>query len=152
MKLYFADIDGIYNTPQLNRNQNDQGVDVGLLENAVMDEKLDLMRERVLPYHPNLKTVITSSWRYQTRLSVFKDVFDDFNVIDKLPVAEKSRGQIIQEYIDNMDQKVDNYVVVDDVWNLVSEIEYGKLVLVNGEKGLIERDCEKINYVLDGEE
>lgn len=148
MKLLLTDIDGIYNTPQFDRNQHSQGVDVGLLENAVMDVKLDLMRERVLPYHPNLKTIITSSWRYHTRLSAFQNVFDGFNVIDKLPVAEKSRGQLIQQYIDSMDETVDNYVVVDDVWNLVSEIEYGKLVLVNGEKGLIERDCEKINYVL----
>lgn len=135
MKVLFLDFDGVLNSEQSKifwHNIKDQAAfeeqmktsSGGILEMIAMEfcpialSNLDELLRRT----PELKIVISSSWRASRSVEELKDLFKSSlirdAIIDKTESFSNTRGEEIQKWL-NEHPKVTHYVIVDDDRNML---------------------------------
>ena len=100
----------------------------------------------------NYKVVVSSAWRVGRSVEQLQVLLADkgfigevigktgsLNVLDDL-----RRGKEIQEYFDTFQDKITNFVIVDDEDYDIAPMFPDKIVKVNGKLGLMESDISKI--------
>ncbi len=131
MNIVFLDIDGVVNTPLLDTEPFDlingktkkDGFYYGLAfptdKKLYNRQAIMLLNKLCIEY--DAKIVISSTWKvlgitYLKELLVNSGLIDSIEVIDTTPHVEDfrlTRGEEIQEYLDNHPEVV-NYVILDD--------------------------------------
>lgn len=109
MNVVFLDIDGV-----LNRYCDDN------FENFY-PELMDLVNQLA---HPDVKFVLSSSWRYSHSLIEMREVLAEYgfkgDLIDTTPILPKSfrsyfsRGQEIEMWLNSHKGEYNSYVILDD--------------------------------------
>lgn len=140
MELLFLDIDGVLNEIGVIGNRVVNG-----LEDAVDDEKVNLLEKEVYNRRDNLYTVISSSWRMEYGVSDFKEVLPGLRVIDKIG-DNLERQEEIKRYVKNQDY-LDAWVVVDDDRFRFDDIN-PHCVFTKRYKGITKFNCEDIRWYL----
>lgn len=112
MKVLFLDIDGVLNTPGYCRSRDGKTLQDCVMEQKVQDVSMLFEPESEF-YVEDLKTVISSSWRYFTDIETFRDVLGPLKVQDCLMEdTDKTRWECISDYLEDRD--VGDYLILDD--------------------------------------
>jgi hypothetical protein len=139
MKVLFLDVDGVLNNFK-ERNFGEQ------FSPSACENLNSLLKDE-----PDLKIVISSSWRNKPGgLSYVKKIFhknaiDATKIIDKTGNENGLRGYQIQCWLDN-NPGVTNLVIIDDNSDMCVLIT--KLVKTNMFVGLTSADCKKALDIL----
>jgi hypothetical protein len=153
MKVLFLDIDGVLNSEQFYRALYRQ-VNVALALTDFCPIACSNLME-ILVEAPEVKIVVSSSWRIGTELSELRQILwanakvPENRVIDKTPLLSDwggPRGFEIQAWLDKHPE-VTKFVILDDT----DDMEHLKpfLVLTDLKHGLQLRDSEKVLSLLD---
>lgn len=156
MKVLFLDIDGVLN----NSNTFQLRLEGGLLIPPSADplETSCLVElDRVMETIPELKIVVSSSWRIIRKLDQLKEIFQKANfknfekIIDVTPILSERRGHEIQKWL-NKNPLVERYAIVDDD-NDMLDSQQSRFIKTWFHHGGLTKDCaDKIIDVLNGKE
>jgi predicted mannosyl-3-phosphoglycerate phosphatase (HAD superfamily) len=132
MNIIFLDIDGVLS----NGSKYEWNIDSCLL----LDK---------LCYKHNLKIVITSSRRLNTNKQKLQDIFG-YNYIttkiyDYTPILNVDRGLEIELYL--IDNKVDNYLILDDNIKDIELYNLKNIVKCNSVKGFTNNEYNQITEI-----
>lgn len=168
MNIIFLDIDGVLNSAEFaERNYNETGKGLFMFD-FVDPFAVDSMK-KFLDKHPDIRLVISSSWRYG---NVHKTV-DFFRSNGMSPLADYvigdtprsysgERGNEIQWFLEHIgtdvmgdfiidnDIKVDRYVIVDDDFDMLDFQKENNLVKIDSMHGITNNDYDKIEKILYG--
>lgn len=168
MNIIFLDIDGVLNSAEFaERNYNETGKGLFMFD-FVDPFAVDSMK-KFLDKHPDIRLVISSSWRYG---NVHKTV-DFFRSNGMSPLADYvigdtprsysgERGKEIQWFLEHIgtdvmgdfiidnDIKVDRYVIVDDDFDMLDFQKENNLVKIDSMHGITNNDYDKIEKILYG--
>jgi Swiss Army Knife RNA repair-like protein len=159
MNILMLDCDGVLNSKQHFLMLEDQKLTnasrLRVLPSEYMTTYTDAKNVWCLKYIlenvPDLKIVISSSWRNVFELEQFKELFkhyglDGERIIGKTPRKLSSvRSEEIRMWLDNSDEVITNWIALDDhkIWNLGDPEEINE-VLTDPWIGLTMLDAFKI--------
>lgn len=159
MRVIFLDIDGVMNSQESfleDYKSRDNGKDTGKCRRCCGElfsrGAVETLQE-VLNYSPDIKIVISSTWRNRERNEIL-DVFNDNGIdisdrwIDITPwtfkkkesekYSEVERGYQIQEWLDdNKDKNIEEFVIIDDDQDMAHLLT--KLVKTRWTEGLTKK-------------
>lgn len=156
MKIIFLDIDGVLNSQKfLDAGGNQKQTKFPEFVSKFIDcHAVSLLKQIVDA--TNAKIVISSTWKNGVDRTPewFVDLFNticgiQFDVIDKTPLLDTSRGEEIKAWLDN--NHVDNFVIIDDDGNDFLDEQKHKLVQTTFENGLTEKEVDEAITILNME-
>lgn len=164
-KILFLDFDGVLNNNDARRIYPICGFHSRHLNNEEFRKNEFNFVQRCLDslnyligQVPDLITVISSNWRFESKIENFKKLFDLFeikyNSIDMIP--QHTRGndfykrsfliiEYLNKYYDNLNEI--KYVAVDDRKDLFHS-DFKNVVFTNPELGLTNKDVDDIIFYL----
>lgn len=169
MNIIFLDIDGVLNSNDF-ANKHYEETGKGLLMYDFLDPNaVDGMVE-FLDKHPDIRLVISSSWRYGNVHKTIKFFTKNgmmslvsYIIGDTPRSYSGERGKEIQWFLEHVgtdvmgdfildnDIKIDRYVIVDDDdYDLLDSQKENHLVKIDGVHGITNKDYEKIEKILYG--
>ena len=169
MNIIFLDIDGVLNSVEFaERHYKETGKRLSLFD--LLDPFAVDSMKKFLDKHPDIRLVISSSWRYG---NVYETV-DFFRSNGMSPLADYvigdtprsysgERGKEIQWFLEHIGTdvmgdfiidnniKVDRYVIVDDEdFDMLGFQKENHLVKIDGLHGITNNDYDKIEKMLYG--
>ena len=152
MVYIFLDIDGVLNSTEWEKKcrigkRIHEDLDFSFCP-AMVTRLWNTLREL-----PDIKVVLSSSWRFylrevNTRLGKagFGMIIDEIlpGIEDYKKYPDTSRGVLIRNYL----QGNEKYIIIDDDLNLL-ESQYSHLVRPNSRVGLTEEDCDNIKELYE---
>jgi len=169
MKIIFLDIDGVLNSVDFaERNYKKTGK--GLLMSDFLDPFAVDGMKKFLDKHPDIRLVISSSWRYgdvHETVDFFRrngmSPLADYVIGDTPRSYSGERGKEIQWFLEHIgtdvmgdfiidnDIKVDRYVIVDDEdFDMLDFQKENHLVKIDSQYGITNNDYDKIEKILYG--
>lgn len=120
INIIFLDIDGVLNTGENQDLQEEKDGQIKFEHQFNFDKEcMKNLKEIILEF--NAYIVISSSWRIEKEkiywdalIRNFKEYDIDNRIIDKTPSFSTTRGEEIMRWISNNQNKVSNYVILDD--------------------------------------
>lgn len=111
MKVIFLDIDGVLNSEQLVHR-------LGMDWDGNQLDPLAIDRLNRLTDESGAKIVISSSWRiayhWEELVPILQDAGIKAEIIDKTPYLHSDRADEIWCWLDNTQEKIETYVILDD--------------------------------------
>lgn len=169
MKIIFLDIDGVLNSVDFaERNYKETGK--GLFMYDFLDPFAVDSMKKFLDKHPDIRLVISSSWRYgdvHETVDFFRSngmsPLADYVIGDTPRSYSGERGKEIQWFMEHIgtdvmgdfiidnDIKVDRYVIVDDEdFDMLDFQKENHLVKIDSLHGITNNDYDKIEKILYG--
>lgn len=152
MKVLFLDIDNCLNHQEFYKNRcNDkiiQELPYPLNEFDpicvnIVNDILDITEA---------KLVLSSDWRFTNGIeNIFDKVGFKHKIYDKTPYGMgKKRGYEIKEWLDNCNELITNYCIIDDLepyWFLEEQLYH--FIHINGNVGITNEDKNKVIEILN---
>ena len=145
--IIFLNIDGVLISENYIRNNSGNILNLyRIIDNKYYmnfePDKIDLLKKLVDEVDSYI--VISSYWCETNDLNTIKKIFSkyelDDKIIDLVKFDVKKNGYRIQNWINNQDSKIDNYIIIDDA-NI--GILDDKQIKCNPSVGLSKNDVEK---------
>lgn len=143
MKIIFLDFDGVitsyYTKYRISKDK------IKLIENLINET--------------GAKIVISSSWRHGSKnveefinknLSEISDSIFVKSIIGLTEVLSPVRGEEIQKWIDDHNNEIESYVILDDDSDMLDEQLYN-FVQTDGYEGITEREIRLSKHILNKE-
>lgn len=154
MKILFLDIDGVLNSEQSSLMYWRQNGKECLFVNenhfclVSCSNLLSIIEEC-----PDVRIVISSSWRVYHTLDEIRGFFEKFGLDPKLVIGEtpdssQARGLEIQQWLDE-NAPIEDFIIVDDEADMVHLAD--KFVQTDGRLGLTILDARRIVEKFKGE-
>ena len=97
---------------------------------------------------PDIKIVISSTWRKMMLINEFREMFNSFNLpgdriigYTKIRLSDRARGYEIQEYLDEHPE-IEKFVIIDDDADMAHLLSH--LVQTDATKGLTQEDVLEV--------
>ena len=169
MNIIFLDIDGVLNSAEFaERHYKETGK--GLFLYDFLDPFAVDSMKKFLDKHPDIRLVISSSWRYgdvHKTIDFFRgngmSPLADYVIGDTPRSYSGERGKEIQWFLEHIDTdvigdlildngiKVDRYVIVDDdYFDMLDFQKENHLVNIDSLHGITNNDYDKIEKILYG--
>lgn len=144
LKIVFLDFDGVISTPDYNMCLEPEKV--ALVEKIVTDT--------------GAKIVVTSSWASGCQTTEnfisknfqpnFKSIFIDsiYDIIDDVEYGVASRGEAIKIWLENHEDEIDSYVIIDDTLDMLDE-QLFNFVQTDDQEGITSREVKLATRVLN---
>jgi len=157
VRILFLDIDGVLNSSEFLTHQFFKFYKFPAEDNCEfalqqIDEKAVQRLNRLFEVYPDLRIVLSSTWRKLYPLSILQELLEKKGlkknvVIGQTPtrLSDRIRGYEIKEWLDDHSE-VDKFVILDDDANMISLLSH--LIRTNYEKGLTEKDVDKVLNIL----
>jgi hypothetical protein len=172
MKIIMLDIDGVMNSWQsaywyrkMIGNEEEEWVNYKAVETKEDEEFGVYTKElcpmaccnlrQVLEYHPDARIVISSTWRHGRTVEWFNKLFKHFKIFteDKVigitPVLRTQRGYEIEDWLNKTEEKVEEFVIIDDDGDMGPYIGTYHFIKTNGKVGFDYLIMEAIDKVFD---
>lgn len=150
--VIFLDIDGVLNSPEyirdIKRKVSNYEFYKDPFYSSIDPKKIELLNK--LLEKKDIKIVISSSWRRKGLRAINKSLRKkglkkDIEYTTSL--REMDRGLQILEFINLYE--INNYAVVDDdISTIIDYIPENRIVKIEGSKGIVEEDLEKIQSLM----
>jgi len=168
IKVIFLDMDGVMNSCQSNYwyrrmlgHEEDIWVAYRTEEN---EDTLSGYEKQLCPlacgnlrhlfeYHPDIRIVISSTWRKGRPVDKFNAIFKYFKifkedkVIDKTPVLNTERGYEIQEWLKNTQYLVEDFIIIDDDNDMGPYLDTYHFIRIDNKVGFDYMAMEKADKV-----
>lgn len=152
MKVIFLDIDGVLNSVS-SFIYNNRMHFLGLTQDFSHESLCPIAcsnLQYVLEECPDIKLVISSTWRKYYSLEEIKAKFDRYGVdssriVGMNPIDSSYRGKEIQEYLD-LHPEITQFAILDDDSDMEPNME--RLVKVDSRNGFTFTDAEKLIEML----
>lgn len=152
MKIIFLDIDGVLNSLDGLMEIYTKIGSSRYCDDFPKEKHVKLLNK--ITNETDAKIVVSSTWRrLHHHLSLVYILFlcgVEGDVIDVTPWLGKNRGFEIQKWLDDTDENIESFVILDDDADMEHLMDY--LVQTSPECGLIEKDADKaISVLMDKE-
>ena len=147
MKVIFLDIDGVLNTIEYIGRRRELGIS-GHDENGVsLFDPVMIERLNEIIIATNAKIVISSCWRMLYTINELRNIWRERNIlgeiIDTTSVGSmRERGIEIREWLDEHENKIDSYVILDDDSDMLPS-QFKNLILTNWKTGMNDEHVRK---------
>lgn len=148
MKIIFLDVDGVLNNMTWAKRMSDEGVHV-FAEDMLEDRAIKLLKQIVDATGADV--VITSTWRIGA--ASMTHLLDQLGYYDIHPIAKTPRrggmrGDEITAWMQECDEPIDAYVILDDDSDMTVHMDH--LVKTSFEHGLQPEHVKRAIGILNG--
>ena len=166
IKIIMLDIDGVMNSIQSNYwykllgfDEKQDWLDYRSFDNPEelhpLDKKLCPMAcsnlKLILNQYPDIRIVISSTWRKSRSVEKFNTIFKYYKitdkdlVIDKTPVLHTQRGYEIEHWLKNTNYQIEDFVILDDDSDMGPYLDTPHFIKTNYKVGLDYTIFEKMD-------
>lgn len=150
MKVIFLDIDGVLNSNRTSLAYKGYPDSFNTYDKGRFDWTAIRLIDRLVSNNEDVHVVISSSWRYNFKVSDFANAFG-FDVLGTTPKHQfgRDRGEEIKEWLDkNNNYNVTHYAIIDDQGGMLPE-QLEHFVKVDEKEGLLYKDYARVCSILD---
>lgn len=116
MNIIFLDIDGILNSHKFEIERDINSTEAYIPYYSDIDPKRIKLLQKILNKFPNIKIVISSSWRDSLSVKEFKNLFSHFGINSKYIIDKTSDNMNKQDSIKKWikENNVNKFIILDD--------------------------------------